>query len=234
MNPNDPNIQRVEEIATALGSLLEQVVLVGGAAVGFLVTDPGQPRIRATLDVDMVVEVATRSDYYELEQELRSYGFKQDMREDAPICRWVHGTALLDLMPTDEALLGFSNPWYRHAIASAETQTLTSGDEVRVISGPVFVATKLVAFSERGNADYMSSHDMEDIIAVVDGRDELVSEIESAQQEVKAFVSGSVASLVAEQRFLEALPGHLPPDAASQGRLPDLVQKLREIAALSS
>jgi len=32
--------------------------------------------------------------------------------------------------------------------------------------------------------------------------------------------------------FVEALSGHLPGDAASQARLPDLLVKLREIAKL--
>lgn len=59
MNPNDPNVAMVELVAARFGALRERVVFVGGCAAGLLVTDPGLPAIRATGDVDVVVEVAT-------------------------------------------------------------------------------------------------------------------------------------------------------------------------------
>ena len=34
MNPADPNVQRVEAVAAALGDLREDLILVGGCAVG--------------------------------------------------------------------------------------------------------------------------------------------------------------------------------------------------------
>lgn len=48
---------------------------------------------------------------------------------------------------------------------------------VRMITAPYFIACKLAAFAGRGNGDYLMSHDMEDIVAVMDGRPELVSEV---------------------------------------------------------
>jgi len=41
-----------------------------------------------------------------------------------------------------------------------------------------------------------------------------------------------VSALLAAPAFLDALPGHLPGDAASQARLPDLEDKLRQLASL--
>lgn len=232
MNPNDPNVRLVDEVAGALGDLWARVVLVGGAAVGFLVTDPGQPRIRATTDVDVVVETPALSDYYALERELEQRGLKHDTREDAPICRWVIGPALLDLMPASVDLLGFANPWYPHALKSAEAHLLPSGRTVRIVDAPTFLATKLTAFDDRGIGDYMASHDMEDILAVLDGRSELADEIRTTAPEVREFLALRFGAMLAEPRFLQALPGHLPPDNASQARLPDLEQKLRKIAGL--
>ena len=77
-------------VADALGPLVHEVVFVGGATVDLFITDRASGPPRFTEDVDMIVRVATRADYYaRVETSLRAQGFKPDMREDAPICRWV-------------------------------------------------------------------------------------------------------------------------------------------------
>ncbi len=232
MNPNDPNLKLVEEVAAALGPLLERLVLVGGAAAGFLITDPGQPRIRATDDVDVIVAAVSLTGYYDMEREIEALGFKHDKSESAPICRWIVGSARLDLMPANDEVLGFANKWYPYALQHSWSVVLPNGVTVRVIDGPSFVATKLEAFDGRGAGDYRASHDMEDIIAIIDGRSELISEIQIAPAEMRDFLARRIAALLAEPRFMQALSGHLPPDAASQARLPGLEVSLRAVAAL--
>ena len=64
----DPNLGMVERIATALGPLRTRVIFVGGTATGLLITDPMAPAIRATKDVDVIVEVATHGGYYQIEK----------------------------------------------------------------------------------------------------------------------------------------------------------------------
>ena len=59
MSPRDPNLAQVELIAHVLGSLREELVFVGGCAVGLLMTDPAASPARVTYDVDLVVEVAS-------------------------------------------------------------------------------------------------------------------------------------------------------------------------------
>ena len=81
-------------------------------------------------------------------------------------------------MPTREDILGFSNRWYALAIETAETRTV-AGLQVRIVTPALFVATKLEAFRGRGRGDMVTSHDLEDIVTVVDGRPELVNEIEA-------------------------------------------------------
>lgn len=70
-------------------------------------------------------------------------------------------------------MLGFSNRWYPTAIETAQTLSI-AGHDVRVVTPALFVATKLEAFHGRGRDDIFASHDLEDIIAVVDGRPEIV------------------------------------------------------------
>jgi len=94
------------------------------------------------------------------------------------------------------------------------------------------LATKLEAFHGRGRKDYLASHDLEDLITVIDGRRELLDEIERADAEVKRFIAGELKGLLENTDFLAALPGQLPGDAASQARLPELIQRIRLIAQL--
>jgi len=135
-------------------------------------------------------------------------------------------------MPTDESILGFGNRWYSDAIKWADFVSIGDGLEIRVVKPANFIATKLEAFFGRGNLDYRGSHDLEDIVTVIDGRVELVGEISEASSKLRDYVSTTFASFLGEKDFHESLAGHMPPDPASQNRLPILWQRFQDIAAL--
>ena len=97
---------------------------------------------------------------------------------------------------------------------------------------PIFCATKLDAFADRGGGD-VYHHDLEDVIAIVDGRSELMSELERASANVRRYVAHKIGALLSQTAFVEALPGHLPGDAAAQARLPLVHDRLKAIAALA-
>ncbi|MDP2433770.1 MAG: hypothetical protein Q8O33_17350 [Pseudomonadota bacterium] len=101
MNPADPNIQRVELVAAALGDLRDELVLVGGCAASLLIDAPTAPPPRVTFDVDLIAEVAALRNYYALEEQFTQRGFKRDVSSEAPICRWRLGPVEVDLMPTE-------------------------------------------------------------------------------------------------------------------------------------
>jgi len=142
----DPNLERIEVVASALGSLRNQVVLVGGCAAGLLISDPAATPIRATLDVDLVVHVTVLTEYHRIENEFVQLGFKRDMAAEAPICRWVYRNTKVDLMPAKPDIIGFSNRWYSLAIETAQTVTLPSGVAIRLVSAEAFLGTKFEAF----------------------------------------------------------------------------------------
>jgi hypothetical protein len=147
----------------------------------------------------------------------------RDIHEDVDspvICRWRHKptSLVLDAMPADPSILGFANRWQAAALPHAVERALPSGTLIRVITPPYLVATKLDAFAGRGRGDLLASHDLEDIIAVLDGRRELVTEIAASPADVKAFISSAMHSVRDHPRFLDALYGWLPPDAGSQAR----------------
>ena len=229
MNPNDPNVQLVQAVARMLSDLNEQLVFVGGCATGLLITDAASPPVRATQDVDLIAEVANRGEYYKLASELERIGF---VPAGDLICRWRHGNLLVDVMPTDEQILGFSNRWYKEAVREATLFTLPDGQRIRLISPPLLIATKIEAFHGRGNGDFGASHDIEDIVSVVDGREELVLEVSQSGAELRAYLRDEVDDLLATPGFVDTLPWHLGPDAASQARVSTVIERLRRIAGL--
>jgi len=49
----------IKHVAEKLGPLRSKVVFLGGSATGFHITDKAEPEIRATKDVDIIVEAAS-------------------------------------------------------------------------------------------------------------------------------------------------------------------------------
>ena len=70
-----------------------------------------------------------------------------------------------------------------------------------------FVATKLEAFASRGGGDFLSSHDLEDVLNIVDGREELRSEMAAAPEELREAVAKAFTRLLTNPDFANVLPG---------------------------
>jgi predicted nucleotidyltransferase len=227
---SDPNVAKVELIAAALGALRERLVLVGGCAAGLLFTDPGAAPARVTYDVDLLAEVAVLSGYHQLEKEFSQLGFKRDMSADAPICRWRLGELEVDLMPTESSILGFSNRWYPLAVETAQSLTLPSGNTIRLISAPAFMATKFVAFADRGNRDFLASHDLEDIINLIDGRSELIDEVARSPIELRSYLSAQCRTLLDTPAFHDGLQGFIVPSPPQGGQVATVTQRLTRLA----
>lgn len=224
----DPNLQSLELVAMALEPLLGEFVLVGGCAVGLLITDPARPPVRHTLDVDLLAEVATKSAYYHMAGRLKKLGFRE---ADDIICRWRKGGIILDVMPTEANVLGFTNRWYPLAAKTALKKLLPNGLTVRHVSPPLFIATKIESFYSRGDGDFLH-HDIEDILNVVDGRPELIDETRLAPATVRAFIQEEIDDMLAKPEFTERLPWHLRPDRLEQERAQLVLQRLRQLAGL--
>lgn len=225
----NPNLQILEMAVEYLGPLADDMVFVGGCATGLLLTDVAAPPIRVTQDVDVITEVASLGDYHRLSGQLRKRGFKEDQSPDAPICRWVAAGVVLDVMPTRPEILGFGNAWYQPALDAATSVELPSGKRIRMVTAPYFLVTKLAAFDGRGKGDYVTSHDMEDIVAVLDGRPEIVNEVKQVDEALRKHLMTRFAALLRNTKFVTALPGHLPGDTASQARVPLVMERITEI-----
>lgn len=214
--------------------MLDDLVFVGGGTTALLITDPAAAEVRPTYDVDSIAEIASYAEYAVFSERLRQLGFAEDQSKGAPICRWTQGEIRLDVMPTDERILGFSNRWYKPVIKNAQSVQLENDLTVRVITAPFFIGTKLEAFKGRGRDDYFTSHDLEDVITVIDGRPSLLDEIRQAPKGLTAYIADETRRLIRNREFVDALPGYLLPDPSSQARLGPLLKTLEAMADLSS
>lgn len=147
IRPENPNLAQLVAVAAKLEPMLDQIAFVGGCVTGLLLTDPAAASVRPTLDVDAIIAIASYAEFTRLENHLRELGFHESHAEGAPICRWLNGDLILDLMPTDASILGFSNRWYGPALENAQ-KTRIGDYEIGVITAPYFLATKLEAFTE--------------------------------------------------------------------------------------
>ena len=150
--------------------------------------------------------------------------------EAAPICRWIVDGITVDTMPMKSEVLGFSNDYYAVAIRTAVTKEISEALTIRLVSAPCFLATKIEAFRGRGKGDFLASPDMEDIVAVLSGRPEIVEEIKNSDMEIRVFLVAACAALLEDDDFIESIPGHLEYDGHYPNRVPTLLERIRAIA----
>lgn len=210
MNTNkESNLFHLEMVVHGLGDLLPQVTFVGGCTTLLLVDKAAHFGVRKTDDVDVVVDIATLTEYHRFGRQLKKSGFKEDV--DGPNCRWILknnlGQVKLDVVPVNKNILGFSNRWYPDAIRGANRIKLASGKEIQVISAAYFIATKFEAFADRGKGNYFS-HDLEDIVFVMENRRDFILELSNCSAELKTYFSEQ-ARLLLNDEFLNVLPGLL-------------------------
>jgi hypothetical protein len=230
----------LERAARELQPFLGEIAFVGGATIELWITDTAAPPPRVTKDVDVVVEVTSRLRWHQFEERMRAHGLRHDT-SSMVICRWRAGTPgdelLVDLMPSDASILGFNNRWQRPALDHARTLALPSGMEIRAIPPPFLIATKLEAWNGRGSGDHLRSHDLEDLIGVVDGRAEILEEVGDAPAELRSFIAKEIEQLLGEQRFTDLVDGSVAgprrrgPTRSGKRRVDEIVlPRLRALA----
>jgi hypothetical protein len=221
VSTRDAALQAITVVAQALNELRDDVVFVGGAVPALYSFDDGSVDVRITDDVDCVVELHTSNEYHNLTLALRARGFREDDSPGAPLCRFKIGPVIVDVMPTDPCVLGFSNRWFPDALRTAD-RCVIAGIEIRVVRPLYFVATKLEAFRDphrRDSGDYWASRDLEDAIAVLDVAAALRTEIGSGQDAVHQFVRDELRRHRADEVFRDSILGHVAGSATREARL---------------
>ncbi|GHT08703.1 hypothetical protein FACS189432_04630 [Bacteroidia bacterium] len=179
------NIDKIMLVAEALGDLRSQVVFVGGSVAELYAAQPELSDIRPTIDVDCVVDIkiVTYSDYARLEEKLRKLGFANDISDDAPICRKTYRGIIVDFMPVNPDILGFSNHWYKTGYENRIEKQMPDNTAIYIFPVEYYVATKLEALNSRGGTDIRGSHDWEDIVYVLDNCDYFLLNLQKCKNE---------------------------------------------------
>lgn len=205
------NLEMLSLAARGLAALKDEVVFVGGATIELYLTGRPALKVRPTDDVDCIIEVVSRVEYHKIEERLRGLNFSHPMDERAPICRWQYQGILVDVMPIDGKILGFTNRWYPDGFAKAVSARLPDGQDIRIFDLTYFVASKIEAFKDRGKNDFAGSTDLEDIVTLIDGVPDFQERILRAPDNVRDYLQESFKALVGDEVFLDYLEGHLPP-----------------------
>lgn|SRR5665213_1450780 len=163
--PQSTNIEMIKTVVTGLGKMANDVVFVGGAITEFYIENKSLiSELRQTDDVDCIIEVASRKNYSDLEEQLRKQKFENDRKI---ICRWHYQGIIVDIMPTDTRILGFSNRWYSEGILHSISYQIDKNMTIKILSIPYFIGCKIEALFNRGMRDLRLSKDLEDIVFLI-------------------------------------------------------------------
>ncbi len=210
-------------INTALKPLNRDFIFIGAAAsIFYLPPQNNELGIRPTEDIDLIVEVYTTAEYSNLGNELKKIKFQPDTRKGAPICRWRFSGIIVDIMPINKDILGFSNRWYKEGIKNITTAVLNDGQKIKILTLPYYFATKLEAFKNRGSDPRFSS-DLEDLVFLFDNVSEILKKLETPSSSLKKFLQTELSKWNEDRDLSEAVEGFM------SGEAPERYQRLVEL-----
>jgi len=219
------NIAVVAEIAEALKHIKQEMVFVGGAVVSLYTDDPAADEIRPTQDVDMTLNIINLNHWQQVQEQLAALGFHPNPFGHA-ICSYKYKNILVDIMASEDGPLGPANRWYKVGFKNLQT-VKANNQEIKILSAPCFLATKFEAFSNRGS-DYRTSHDIEDIVFVLDNRMKIVEEIAIDNIEIRKFIREQLQIIMQKGLMQEILMAHIHPLMLAE-RLPIVEDKIAQI-----
>jgi predicted nucleotidyltransferase len=230
----DDHIAMIRAVAEAMGpEVCKDVAFVGGCTTALLLTDLyTKQQVRHTDDVDLIVHVLSYPHWEKPKEHLREKGFREQLDNDAPICAMFLNSLRVDFMPDDADILKFGNAWYRDALENAEPRDIGGGVTVKLVRPAHFLATKLAAYLARGNNDPLDSHDVEDILTLIDGRAEIVDEILHTDPAMRTYISSQLNALRKHRDFEYAISAASNGDAAREKMLSKRVDLIVSFEAL--
>lgn len=224
MSKNDFNLEILKIAAKLLQPLKDEIVFLGGSTVSLFITEPNVVTIRETFDVDCVVEVSHRNSYEDTAKKLRLLGFNEDT-ESKVICRFKKDSLILDVMPTDPKVLGFTNIWYKDGFKKSKMFKI-GNEEIQVFDLPYLVATKIEAFKGRGKGEYLVSHDIEDLVTLLDGRRTIADDLAGSDAGVVGYLKTEFKKMSENNKFLASLDGHISDRENVEGRKKIILERI--------
>ena len=185
-------------------------VFTGGMVLKVLINRPLHDEIRPSNDIDAIVAVS-RFEYDQLKERLKRVGILERVprnEEDSVTCRFWMGETKIDIMPENGKILGFANRFFTIAHQTAVRTEVEKGFWIWHVTAPAFLATKSVAFNDRGSKSIMESKDLEDILTIFQGRMGIQEEVRLSPFEIREEIV-SLAKRLLEDHLINNLYGHL-------------------------
>jgi hypothetical protein len=220
----------LDTLAQSLGTMLDEVVFVGGSVVSLYRDSPDHELfdVRPTYDIDAVIHVESLIEYYDAESKLKKLGFSNCTDEGAPICRYKKDNLIFDLMPDKPEILVFSNQWYSEGMRAPIEITLYSGIKVQILSLPFYLASKLEAYQSRGKNDLIMSHDMEDVFLLLRGLKDFESLI-AGPVHLQKYLKNFFRAHIQKEEFIDYIYNECPGTKSGQQFAQKLVSFFRAL-----
>lgn len=201
------NTVRIKAVANALGKLKDKVVFVGGATIS-LYPDRTVFEVRPTDDVDVIIEILHYDERAKLEETLRLMGFEHDV-ESGVVCRYKIQGIVVDIMPTNDPSIGFTNKWYPEGFSNSLDYSVDDTATIKILSAPYFLATKLEAHKNRGKNDGRTSQDFEDIVYILENRSSIWEEMNASGEDIKNYLRSEFQSMLKNKNLSEWIGCHV-------------------------
>jgi len=211
----------IKTVVTGLGKMANDVVFVGGAITEFYIENKSLiSELRQTDDVDCIIEVASRKNYSDLEEQLRKQKFENDRKI---ICRWHYQGIIVDIMPTDARILGFSNRWYSEGILHSISYQIDKNMTIKILSIPYFIGCKIEALFNRGMRDLRLSKDLEDIVFLINYGVKVDTVNNNA---LKKYINNQFKILLSKSELREAIFCVLPFGENDEAYVDNIIKEL--------
>lgn len=201
------NLEIIKRVATALGTLNDDVIYVGGATVSLYINDPAAEDVRPTKDIDISIKIVSLHHLEEIRQQLINKGFIQNSDLDV-ICRFTFNDILVDVMSTIPVGWAPANPWFASGFEHLE-YIYIEDTRIQIMPLSYFLASKFAAYHNRGGKDPRFSHDFEDIIYILDNRTDWELILQKTNPIVKQYLVAQLLSIKNSNRHQEAILAHL-------------------------
>lgn len=231
MSQRDVNpLELLEQVAAWLEEAGIVVVFTGGTTVPLYLDAIAASEYRQTRDVDCIVDSGTYAAYTKLLTRLRAAGFSDSQEDGAPICRFERDGILVDVMPVNPDVLGFTNRWYPDAWRTRTELRLPSGRAVPVFRLEYLLASKISAYESRGGGDPFLSHDFEDVVTLLDGSPGALDSVSGAEEDVRTFVCDWLRQLAGRSDAYDLLAAHVSRASGGHDRAEVLLARLRQFS----
>jgi len=218
-------IKRIKEIASKLDYLLKDVVFVGGSVVALYADNPASGELRPTDDIDIVVAISTRVDFAIFEEKIRQLGFK-NVTDSKFIGRYKISDLIVDVMPIEESILGFSNRWYEKGMQESFLYELDKETSIRLMPFHYFIASKIEAHNGRNGKDFRTSKDFEDIVYTFDNRVNPLDDMNKATGDVEKYLKEQMNDFLNNTNFYEGVYSHLNEGSQSKSKRTERIERI--------